>query len=192
MFWNYKVILDQCGSGRHQRIRYKRGIFFIPWKVLGWQLQPRELSVPLLFSLCLLPLSVRVIKGQWLSRLLNTYHFKEWRLLLFRFLRSVIHTTLSLNWSAWLGEIFHSVNLYVQACYKQSQITGFVYWGQGLYSGLSPCQKGLFLMSGDKRHRQWKRIFLWPSGGRVYSTKTDLRGRWFFDIVEIYFNCCST
>lgn len=124
-----------------------RGAFFlIPWKVLGWQLQPRELSVPLLFPLCLLPLSVRVIKGQWLFRLLNTYHFKEWGLLLFKFLRSVIHTwtTLSHNWSVWLGEIFHSVNLYVQICYKQSQITEFVYWGQGLYSGLSPTQKGLF------------------------------------------------
>lgn len=116
----------------------------------------------------LIPLS-HGITGQWLSRLLNTYHFKDCGSLLFTF--SVIHTwtTQSHNWSAWLGGIFHSINLYVLICCKRSQIREFVHWGLRLYSGLSP-SKGSFLMSGDKRHRQWKRVFfLWPSGVLWYS-----------------------
>lgn len=62
MFWNYKVILDQCGSSRGHRIRDKRCIF-IPREVPGWQRQPGELSVPLLFPLHLSALSVWALEA---------------------------------------------------------------------------------------------------------------------------------
>lgn len=93
MFWNYKVILDQCGSSRGHRIRDKRYIF-IPQEVLGWQL-----SVPPLFPLHLfLPLR-QGIRGQRLSKLLDTQHFKDPGSLLLTSLGSVIHNIIGrLGW----------------------------------------------------------------------------------------------
>lgn len=95
MFWNYKVILDQCGSSRGHRIRDKRYIF-IPWGT--------GLAAAAQRAFSLSPPSLtphrQGITGQWLCRLLNTTSRTQVHIL-----GSAIHTWInSHNCSEWRSD----------------------------------------------------------------------------------------
>lgn len=184
MFWNYKVVLDQCGSSWGHRIRDKSCIFIL-WEVLGWQLKPRELSVLLLSPHPPSSALNQDIRGQWLHRLLNTYHFKDRGSLWLRFFRSVIHTwtTQSHNWSTRPVKFFN-----IHICYNSRvKIREFVNWSVRLYFGLHPLQNYLFNELGWNAESVKGFCGCLVSFATERCTKKYLRG---LLILWYFFNCC--
>lgn len=68
----------------------------------------------------------------------------------------------------------------------------YVYRGLRLQSGLFHLKR-IFLMRGDKRHEQWKRLIFMAIWCPVVQHTVERRTQeavMFFDIVQTYFKCC--
>lgn len=119
------------------------------------------------------------IRGQWLHRLLNTYHFKDRGSLWLRFFRSVIHTwtTQSHNWSTRPVKFFN-----IHICYNSRvKIREFVNWSVRLYFGLHPLQNYLFNELGWNAE---SKVFVavWSPLLRSAAQRNTWEDCWFFDI----------